>query len=118
MSRNTRSAKCEERGFWAGMTLYPVSKCTQERAVDMVEIYGPERLLVNSAGELGCVQADGRAGLYLGHAAPRSSGGPDPGEVVYDNPLKFFSQSRGFQFTPPDVSQPASWSKREHRVAP
>ena len=25
-----------EEGFWAGMTLYPVSKCTPERAVDMM----------------------------------------------------------------------------------
>ena len=42
-----------DEGFWAGMTLYPVSKCTPERAVDMVEMYGPERLLVNSAGDWG-----------------------------------------------------------------
>src|SRR5205807_6877604 len=42
-----------EQGYWAGMTLYPVSKCTPERAVDMVEMYGPERLLVNSAGDWG-----------------------------------------------------------------
>src|SRR5205807_2641924 len=42
-----------DEGYWAGMTLYPVSKCTPERAVDMVEMYGPERLLVNSAGDWG-----------------------------------------------------------------
>ena len=42
-----------DAGFWAGMTLYPVSKCTPQRAVDMVEMYGPERLLVNSAGDWG-----------------------------------------------------------------
>ena len=42
-----------DRGFWAGMTLYPVSKCTPERAVDIVEKFGPERLLVNSAGDWG-----------------------------------------------------------------
>ena len=42
-----------EEGFWAGMTLYPVSKCTPERAVDIVEMYGAERFLVNSAGDWG-----------------------------------------------------------------
>ena len=26
-----------DEGFWAGMTLYPISKCTPARAVDMVE---------------------------------------------------------------------------------
>ena len=34
-----------EEGFWAGMTLYPVSKCTPQRACDMIEMYGPERLI-------------------------------------------------------------------------
>src|SRR4029453_18022724 len=42
-----------ESGFWAGMTLYPVSKCTPDRACDIIEMYGPERLLVNSAGDWG-----------------------------------------------------------------
>jgi predicted metal-dependent TIM-barrel fold hydrolase len=36
-----------DEGFWAGMTLYPVSKCTPARAANIVEMYGPERLLVN-----------------------------------------------------------------------
>src|SRR5262249_28186909 len=42
-----------ENGFWCGMTLYPITKCTPERAVDMVEMYGTERILVNSAGDWG-----------------------------------------------------------------
>src|SRR5215472_10501677 len=42
-----------DAGYWAGMTLYPISKCTPARAADMVEIYGRERLLVNSAGDWG-----------------------------------------------------------------
>jgi predicted metal-dependent TIM-barrel fold hydrolase len=35
-------------GYWAGITLYPTTKATPERAVDLVEMYGPERILVNS----------------------------------------------------------------------
>jgi hypothetical protein len=27
--------------------------------------------------------------------------------IVYENPLTFFSQSRNFDFTPPEVYQPA-----------
>jgi hypothetical protein len=27
--------------------------------------------------------------------------------IVYENPLTFFSQSRNFDFTPPEVFQPA-----------
>jgi len=42
-----------DAGFWAGMTLYPVTKCTPERAVDMVERFGTERIIANSAGDWG-----------------------------------------------------------------
>ena len=42
-----------DRGFWAGMTLYPDSKCTPQRAADCIEMYGTERLWINSAGDWG-----------------------------------------------------------------
>jgi len=40
-------------GFWAGMTLYPDTKCTPQRAADIFEIYGTERIWINSAGDWG-----------------------------------------------------------------
>jgi hypothetical protein len=40
-------------GFWAGMTLYPDTKCTPQRAADIIEMYGSERLWINSAGDWG-----------------------------------------------------------------
>ena len=42
-----------EAGYWAGMTLYPVTKCTPSRAVDIIERHGSDRLCVNSAGDWG-----------------------------------------------------------------
>ena len=42
-----------DEGFWAGMTLYPTTKCTPQRACDIIEMYGAERLMVNSAGDWG-----------------------------------------------------------------
>jgi hypothetical protein len=89
-----------DRGFWAGMTLYPVSKCTPERAVDMVELYGPERLLVNSAGDWGPSKPTAVPDFIL---AMRLRGHSDSliRRIVYDNPLQFFRQSRRFEFTPP-----------------
>ena len=41
------------RGYWAGMTLYPDSKCTPQRAADIIEMHGTERLWINSAGDWG-----------------------------------------------------------------
>ncbi len=42
-----------DRGFWAGMTLYPETKCTPQRAADIIETYGSERIWINSAGDWG-----------------------------------------------------------------
>src|SRR5437899_9919887 len=42
-----------DNGFWCGMTLYPTTKCTPERAADILERYGTERILANSAGDWG-----------------------------------------------------------------
>lgn len=91
-----------EAGFWAGMTLYPVSKCTPSRAVDMIEMYGPERLMVNSAGDWGPSKPTAVPDLVLemrrrGHSPSLIR------KVVYENPLEFFRQSKHFDFTSPDA---------------
>jgi uncharacterized protein len=85
-----------EGGYWAGMTLYPVSKCTPERAADIVEMYGPDRLLVNSAGDWGPSKPTAVPDFILemrlrGHSEELIQ------RIVYDNPRTFFSQSRGFK---------------------
>jgi hypothetical protein len=93
-----------DEGFWAGMTLYPVTKCTPARAADIIEMYGPERLMANSAGDWGPSKPTAVPDLML---EMRRRGHPESliRKVVYENPLEFFSQSRHFQFTPPDVAQ-------------
>ena len=93
-----------EEGYWAGMTLYPVTKCTPARAADIVEMYGPERLLVNSAGDWGPSKPTAVPDFILemrrrGHSESLIR------RVVYDNPLAFFSQSRNFVFRRPDVEE-------------
>ncbi len=95
-----------DAGFWAGMTLYPVSKCTPERACDMIEMYGPQRLMVNSAGDWGPSKPTAVPDFIL---AMRRRGHKESliRKVVYENPLEFFSQSRNFQFTPRDVATEA-----------
>ena len=93
-----------EEGFWAGMTLYPVSKCTPARAADIVEMYGPERLLVNSAGDWGPSKPTAVPDFIL-EMRRRGHGESLIRRVVYDNPVEFFSQSRGFVFDPPDLAE-------------
>ncbi len=89
-------------GFWAGMTLYPVTKCTPARAADIIEMYGPDRMMVNSAGDWGPSNPTAVPDFILemrrrGHAESLIR------KIVYENPLEFFSQSRGFDFRPPEV---------------
>jgi predicted metal-dependent TIM-barrel fold hydrolase len=93
-----------DEGFWAGMTLYPVSKCTPARAADIVEIYGPERLLVNSAGDWGPSKPTAVPDFIL-EMRKRGNSESLIRRVVYDNPIEFFSQSRNFVFNPPDFAE-------------
>jgi len=88
-------------GFWAGMTLYPVTKCTPQRAADIIEVYGPERLLVNSAGDWGPSKPTAVPDFIFemrqrGHAESVIR------RVVYENPIEFFSQSPNFDYRAPD----------------
>lgn len=42
-----------DRGFWAAFTIYPFTKMGNERMVEIVKEYGPERIIVNSAADWG-----------------------------------------------------------------
>src|ERR1043165_3389674 len=42
-----------DAGFWAGLTIYPVSRVRPQRAVDIIEVFGSKMLCVNSASDWG-----------------------------------------------------------------
>ncbi len=42
-----------DRGFWAAFTIYPFTKMGNERMVEIVKEYGPDRIMVNSAADWG-----------------------------------------------------------------
>jgi uncharacterized protein len=95
-----------EEGFWAGMTLYPVTKCTPQRACDIIEMYGPERLMVNSAGDWGPSKPTAVPDFILEMRRRRH---PESviRRIVYENPLTFFSQSQSFRFKAREVEEAA-----------
>jgi hypothetical protein len=83
-------------GFWVGMTLYPTTKCTPARAADLVEKYGPDRLMVNSAGDWG--RSDPLAVPEFVQELRRRGHPPAfARRVVYDNPLAFWRQARNWR---------------------
>ncbi len=85
-----------DAGHWAGMTLYPDTKCTPQRAADMIETHGPTRLCLNSAGDWGisdpmAVPKARQELLSRGHPAALVQ------QITYDNPRELFSQSGKFR---------------------
>lgn len=89
-----------DRGFWAGITLYPYSKTTPQRAADMIEMYGSKLLCINSACDWGhsdplAIPKTRAELLARGHSRDLVH------QITYDNPKAFFEQSGRFHTTVP-----------------
>ncbi len=87
-----------DRGFWTGLTLYPQTKTSAARAVDMIEMYGSERLCVASACDWGPSLPTAMPHFVLemrrrGHSERLIR------KIVYENPIEFLSQSPKFRLT-------------------
>ncbi len=85
-----------DAGFWAGITLYPESKCTPARAVDIVETCGKEQIWLNCACDWGISDplAVPKTALEMkkrGHSVEAID------HLIYGNPLRFLSQSAKFK---------------------
>lgn len=84
-----------DRGYWAGLTIYPNTKCTPQRAADILEVYGGERIWINSAADWGPSDplAVPKCGIEL-----QRRGHPDDyiTKIIFDNPHTFLSQSERF----------------------
>src|SRR3984885_12862915 len=90
-----------DNGFWCGMTLYPTTKCTPQRAVDILEMYGTDRIMANSAGDWGKSDPLAVPEMIL-EMRRRCHSEETIRKVVYENPLRFFQMSRRWQdFTSP-----------------
>jgi len=85
-----------DAGYWAGMTLYPESKCTPDRAIDILETHERERLWLNSACDWGV--SDPLAVVKCGLAMKRR--GHDAAavdDVLFGNPRRFLEQCPNFK---------------------
>lgn len=85
-----------DAGFWAGMTLYPESKCSRSRAIDIMDMYGTERLWLNSACDWG-VSVPLAVPYTALEMARRGWSADAIDQVIYRNPLKFLSQTPRFR---------------------
>ncbi len=85
-----------DAGFWAGMTLYPESKCSPNRAIDMLEQRQAERIWMNSACDWGI--SDPLAVPRTMLEMRKRGWSPEMvHQATYTNPARFMAQSPKFK---------------------
>ena len=79
-------------GCWMGFSIYPDTKMDPRRMVAILQEYGPERIVVNSAADWG--RSDPLLTLRAGEAM-RAAGFSvdDVDRVLWRNPVEFYAQS-------------------------
>ena len=91
-------------GCWAGLTVYPLTKLSPERAANILEHWGTERVMANSSADWGISDplSVPRVVLEL-----RRRGWTDARiqPVVWDTPRDFYAQSG--RLKPPTAAEPA-----------
>lgn len=111
-----------DRGYWAGHTVYPQTKLTSERFVNLWEDHGVERMLINSSADWGKadpLSVPKTAALLERRGAKRE----DVQRLVWDNPIAFFGAKRldlpsaGESPDPTPASATHSRIRDEHKAA-
>jgi uncharacterized protein len=81
-----------DKGFWAAFTIYPSTKMGNERMVEIVKQYGPEKIMVNSAADWGIsdpLAVPKTAALMFERGIPEEH----IHKVCYQNSLEAFGKS-------------------------
>lgn len=88
-----------DAGFWAGLTVYPVTKVTPQRACDILETFGPSMICVNSASDWGESSPSMLTDTALEYAR-RGHTRREMTDVFHNNPCRFFGQCPKWKITP------------------
>jgi uncharacterized protein len=85
-----------DNGFWAGLTLYPQTKVSPQRAVDMIEKHGPDRILVAGACDWGPSEPIA-VPKFVMEMRRRKHAESLIHRVVFENPIQFLRQCEKFK---------------------
>lgn len=103
-----------ETGCWRGHSVYPNTKMSEQRMVALLQQYGTEKMIVNSAADWGVsdplkVPKTGQAMLEAGFSEAQVE------QVLFHNPVDFFAQSRQLDkalvSTPLPIDQRKTWQE-------
>lgn len=91
--------KTLELGMWAGLSVYPVTKLSPERAMSIIKKYGTERIMIHSAADWGVSDP---LSLPLVAREMRKAGFSisEIERVTFYNAYEFFRQSPKFTWKP------------------
>jgi len=97
-------------GCWAGHSIYPHTKMDEPRMVALVQAYGAEHILVNSAADWGVSDPlkvpktrDAMRAAGIGETTIE--------DVLWRNPIVFFAQSKRFE--PAELEPPLAIDQRQ-----
>ena len=79
-------------GCWAGHTIYPKTKMDEERMAVLVQKYGTDRIIINSAADWG-ISDPLKVPKTIAVMRARGIADADIETIVWDNPVAFFAQS-------------------------
>jgi predicted metal-dependent TIM-barrel fold hydrolase len=92
--------KTLELGMWAGLSVYPITKLSPERAIRIIRKCGTERIMIHSAADWGISDP---LSVPLTAREMRKEGGFSINEiekVTFYNAYEFFKQSPRFTWNP------------------
>jgi predicted metal-dependent TIM-barrel fold hydrolase len=99
---------------WRGHSIYPNTKMSEQRMVALLQQYGTEKMVVNSAADWGIsdplkVPKTGEAMLAAGFSESQVE------QVLFHNPVDFFAQSgqldKSLVSTPLPIDQRRQWQE-------
>jgi len=81
-----------ETSCWAGHSIYPNTKMDESRMAVLVEKYGPDRIIINSAADWG-ISDPLKVAKTIDVMRDRGISDDLIQQIVWDNPVAFFAQS-------------------------
>jgi len=93
------TAKTLELGMWVGLSVYPVSKLSPERAIGIIKKYGTDRIMIHSAADWG--PSDPLSVALVAREMRKAGFSINEIErVTFYNAYEFFKRSSRFTWKP------------------
>jgi predicted metal-dependent TIM-barrel fold hydrolase len=91
--------KTIEMGAWAGLTVYPLTKLTPERAIKLIKKYGTEHIMINSSADWG-ISDPLSVPIVAREMRKEGFSNNDIENVTFYNAYEFYKQSSRMTWNP------------------